>query len=167
MEISSLRQYLEQWWQNLYQRRWNLQSFPFVWNVCEPWLNELRLEMPLWTNNARSPPLSTPQAAWKVHKRGLLRREIYHIHLTLDQSMSICLPETEVQRHQKAIAVTGDSRRLHSEPSGEIIPFPNMLQNTLIRKQSWILTQNFEGVHENILVTLWCTMLASWLNYDK
>lgn len=33
------------------------------------------------------------------------------------------------------------------------IPSPDMLQNTLFRKQSWGLTRNSEDVHEAVLVT--------------
>lgn len=110
----------EQWWQNLYQRRRNLRGFPFVRSVCEPRLNELQREVPLWTNNARPPPLSTPRLPEKYIKGGCSgeRFTVYPWHLI--KARAFASPNTS-ERHRYRCSPTSDSRGLPWKPSGETI----------------------------------------------
>lgn len=114
MEISS--GYLEQWWQNLYQRRWALPGFPFVWRACKLPPPNSSLRCP-WEQTLLSPLHSPPPGCLRITQKGLLQKEICCVHLTLDQSTGICLPETEA-RDTKDLSLW---QGLHLQPPGKTV----------------------------------------------
>lgn len=69
---------------------------------------ELRLEMPLGTNDAGGPLHSPPTGCLKSIQKGLLRKEIYRVHLIRAQAFAF--PETE--ETPESCLCAGDSRGL-------------------------------------------------------
>ena len=149
MEISS--GYLEQWWQTLYQRRWALPGFPFVWRACKLPAPNSSQGCP-WEQTLLSPLRSPPPGCLKITQKGLLQKEICRVHLTLNQSTGILPPWNRSEGHQRSVSVTGTPSSASWENS-HAIPFLHLLQNTLFRKHWWGFTQNSEAVHQDVPIT--------------
>lgn len=139
MEISS--GYLEQWWQNLYQRRWALPGVPFVWRACKlPSPNSSRRCH--WEQTVLGPPLSTPRLP-ENHPKGLPERDLLCRLWPLDQSTGICLWNRS-EGHQRSVSVPGT-------PSSTVMQFhPSTCFKYTFRKRWWGLTQDSEAVHQDV-----------------
>lgn len=124
---------------------------------------QLQPEVPLGTNAAQSPPLSTPRLP-ENHPKGASPERDLPCALNPRSKHRHLPPWNRSEGHQRSVSVTGTPSSASWENS-YAIPFLQMLQNTLFRKHWWGLTQNSEAVHQDVPITssVWDTgQLAQW-----